>query len=244
MSINEHPRIEPITFEESYSSDVTDKITPVDVRKISYKQALYKLNDQLLDLGNANIEQMQKAYDYIRDEIVKKVNPKQCKKNNIAFWYKKSKDIRKLKNLGIIKCSYVNSAYIINLLKENILINPRIYEMYKKNTSVFEGKNKFIEFNNGFLIKFSHLERESEAIFLCGGFLSNIQLYNKDFCKREFSIDFGGNLKRINLTIAFGMINSYFLLLEEEFFLQPMAFPYCTTDCFLKDEFSYFHIGV
>ena len=87
MPTNPPPRIEPIVLEDSH---IANQIMPANGEKMFYEQALCKLNDKILDLENANIEQMQKAYDYIRDEIVNKIPSDYDKNNTIDFWYKQS----------------------------------------------------------------------------------------------------------------------------------------------------------
>ena len=57
-------------------------------------------------------------------------------------------------------------------------------------------------------------------------------------------IDFKGNIKQVDLTTGCSIINSYFLLLEEEFFIQPTPFHFWTTYHLPKGEFAYFHIRV
>ena len=240
MPINPPPRIEPIVLEDSH---IANQIMPANGEKMFYEQALCKLSDKILDLENVNIEQMQKAYDYIRDEIVNKIPSDYDKNNTIDFWYKQSRITRNLKILGINEYSFISSTHAINKLKENIHVNSSIYNAYKK-SSAFNGRNKFIGFKNGFLIEFYHLERQSNAIFLFDDFLAEIYINDNGFYKRIFNIDFNGNIKQIDLTTGCSIINSYFLLLEEEFFIQPTPFHFWTTYHLPKGEFAYFHIRV
>ena len=101
---------------------------------------------------------------YIRDEIVNKIPSDYDKNNTIDFWYKQSRITRNLKILGINEYSFISSTHAINKLKENIHVNSRIYNAYKKARHLMVEIN-LLDLKMVFLIEFHYLERQSNAIF-------------------------------------------------------------------------------